>query len=144
MKGISMKKKVSMKQKYILLVIALVLSLPMAAQDLLEGYTPVRMGSTSGLMSSGTALPQSAVTGVTLTSETWGETHTEDIMSTPSRPRRVIEDGNWWDDPVGAPIGTTPWLLMLLLCAGYAVGTKFVGEKKKKRNLWQHDNLSMV
>lgn len=136
MKGISMKKKVSMKQKYILLVIALVLSIPMMAQDLLDGYNPVRMGSTSGLRSSGTELPQSAVTGVTLTTDTPGETYTEDIMSTPSRPRRVGDGDPWWGGPAEAPVGAMPWLLMLLLCVGYAVGTKFVGEKKKERNLW--------
>lgn len=133
MKGISMKKKVSMKQKYILLVIALVLSLPMAAQNLLEGYTPVRMGSTSGLMRSGTALPQSAVTGVTLTSETWGETHTEDIMTTPSRPRRVGDGDDWWGGPAEAPVGSTPWLLMLLLCVGYIFGKKIIYMARHRR-----------
>lgn len=113
-----------MKQKYILLVMVFVLSLPMIAQNILDGYTPIPMSSTSGLMSSGTTLPQSAATGVTLTGEVPGEYNTDAIMA-PSRPRRVSDDDeDWWGGPADAPIGSLPFLLMLLLCGGYVVVKK--------------------
>lgn len=119
-----------MKQKYILLVMVFVLSLPMIAQNILDGYTPIPMGSTSGLMSSGTTLPQSAETGVTLAGNSPGEFNTNASMA-PSRPRRgVIDDGDWWDDPAKAPIGSLPFLLMLLLCGVYVVV-----KKRKQSNL---------
>ena len=42
------------------------------------------------------------------------------------------QEGDNWNDPNATPLGATPWLLMLLLVAGYAIfsARKYRAEKK--------------
>lgn len=126
-----------MKSRYILLLLVAMTSMQICADDTQDFAPLLPMTSTSAMVGSGSTIPLAAEDGVFA--------YDESVITkekTPSGPRRA-----GWGDPMPlgpVPVGATPWLLMLLLCVGYAVGTKFVGEKKKERNLWQHDNLSMV
>ena len=101
--------------KLLLIVFGLVSVLSLSAQTFAEQPT-VQMHSTSAMMSSGSELPQAAVTGVstTYTSNGVGSSYT------PTGPQR--DSGNRpGDNAEPYPLGDIPWLLMLLLVAGYAL-----------------------
>lgn len=101
--------------KSLLIVLGLASVLSISAQTFAEQPT-VQMHSTSAMMSSGSELPQAAVTGVstTYTSNGVGSTYT------PTGPQR--DNGNRpGDNAEPYPLGDTPWLLMLLLALGYAL-----------------------
>lgn len=101
--------------KSLLIVLGLASVLSISAQTFAEQPT-VQMHSTSAMMSSGSELPQAAVTGVstTYTSNGVGSTYT------PTGPQR--DGGNRpGDNAEPYPLGDTPWLLMLLLAVGYAL-----------------------
>ena len=101
--------------KLLLIVLGLASVLSLSAQTFAE-QPSMQMHSTSTMMSSGSELPQAAVTGVstTYTSNGVGSSYT------PTGPQR--DGGNRPSDNVEPfPIGDTPWLFMLLLVAGYVV-----------------------
>ena len=103
--------------KLVLIVFGLVSVLSLSAQTFAE-QPSMQMHSTSTMMGSGSELPQAAVTG-TYTTYTSGPSYS------PRGPQRGAADGeNPPADPDGPneyPLGDTPWLLMLLLVAGYAL-----------------------
>lgn len=107
--------------KLVLIVIGLASVLSLSAQTFAEQPT-VQMHSTSAMMSSGSELPQAAVTGVstTYTSDGVGSSYT------PTGPQRGSENRPG-DNAEPFPVGDTPWLLMLLLAGGYAI---YVGKKQ--------------
>ena len=104
--------------KLLLIVLGLASVLSLSAQTFAE-QPSVQMHSTSTMMSSGSELPQAAVTG-TYTTYSSGPSYS------PRGPQRAADDGDYppIDNPPGPnqfPIGDTPWLFMLLLVAGYVV-----------------------
>ena len=109
--------------KFILIVLGLASVMSLSAQMFAEQPT-VQMHSTSAMMSSGSELPQAAVTG-TYTTYTSGPSYS------PRGPQRGADNGDEApEDPPGPdeyPLGDTPWLLMLILALGYAlrVGKKY-------------------
>ena len=109
--------------KSLLIVLGLVSVLSLSAQTFAEQPT-VQMHSTSAMMSSGSELPQAAVTG---TYTTYTTRTSSNYLST--GPQRASEDTPPADPPGPNeyPLGDTPWLLMLLLALGYAlrVGKKY-------------------
>ena len=113
--------KIMKAMKSLLIVLGLASVLSLSAQTFAEPPT-VQMHSTSAMMSSGSELPQAAVTG-TYTTYTSGPSYS------PRGPQRgaSVEDketNNPPADPPGPneyPLGDTPWLLMLLLALGYAL-----------------------
>ena len=109
--------KIMKAMKFILIVLGLASVLSLSAQMFAEQPT-VQMHSTSAMMSSGSELPQAAVTG-TYTTYTSGPSYS------PRGPQRGADNGDGApEDPPGPneyPLGDTPWLLMLLLVAGYAL-----------------------
>lgn len=110
-------------QYIFLMIFAWVSTLSVVAQDWVQQPT-VEFHSTSAMVGSGSDLPQAAITGVT-TAE-YSNSSNGSKRNAPTGPSRV--DG--WDDDnpsdPGAPLGDTPWVLMALLVAGYAV---WVGKK---------------
>ena len=110
--------KVMKAMKLLLIVLGLASVLSLSAQTFAE-QPSVQMHSTSTMMSSGSELPQAAVTG-TYTTYSSGSSYS------PRGPQRAADDGDTppTDNPPGPnqfPIGDTPWLFMLLLVAGYIV-----------------------
>ena len=109
--------KIMKAMKFILIVLGLASVLSLSAQMFAEQPT-VQMHSTSAMMSSGSELPQAAVTG-TYTTYTSGPSYS------PRGPQRGADNGDGApEDPPGPneyPLGDTPWLLMLLLALGYAL-----------------------
>ena len=115
--------KIMKAMKLVLIVFGLVSVLSLSAQTFAEQPT-VQMHSTSAMMGSGSELPQAAISGVSTTysSSTYGGV---------SGPKRIGggnnngegggEDIENPDDVYGTPLGDTPWVLMALLVAGYAV-----------------------
>lgn len=103
--------------KFILIVLGLASVLSLSAQVFAEQPT-VQMHSTSAMMSSGSELPQAAVTG-TYTTYSSGPSYA------PRGPQRGADNGDGApEDPPGPneyPLGDTPWLLMFLLALGYAL-----------------------
>lgn len=103
--------------KFILIVLGLASVLSLSAQMFAEQPT-VQMHSTSAMMSSGSELPQAAVTG-TYTTYSSGPSYA------PRGPQRGADNGDKTpEDPPGPneyPLGDTPWFFMLLLVAGYAL-----------------------
>lgn len=99
--------------KLLLIVLGLASVLSLSAQTFAE-QPSVQMHSTSTMMSSGSELPQAAVTGVstTYTSNGVGSSYTPTGPQRSNRPSDNVEP---------FPIGDTPWLFMLLLVAGYVV-----------------------
>jgi hypothetical protein len=81
--------------------------------------------STSSLALSGTALPMASATGTTLAIWSSGPLREEDPFG-----GETIDD---IDNPLepGSPIGDTPWVLFLILAAGYAFRKR---EKLKIKN----------
>lgn len=109
--------KIMKAMKFILIVLGLASVLSLSAQMFAEQPT-VQMHSTSAMMSSGSELPQAAVTG-TYTTYSSGPSYA------PRGPQRGADNGDGApEDPPGPneyPLGDTPWLLMLLLALGYAL-----------------------
>ena len=104
--------------KFLLIVLGLASVLSISAQTFAE-QPVVQMHSTSTMMGSGSELPQAAVTG-TYTTYSSGPSYA------PRGPQREAADGDDTppDDPDGPmeePLGDTPWVLMALLVAGYAI-----------------------
>ena len=118
--------------KSLLIVLGLVSVLSLSAQTFAEQPT-VQMHSTSAMMSSGSELPQAAVTG---TYTTYTTRTSSNYLST--GPQRASEDTPPADPPGPNeyPLGDTPWLLMLLLALGYAlrvgkkIGLRMLGTGK--------------
>lgn len=104
--------------RYILPLFAIVASLHAQAQ--IESAPLIPMNSTSAMEGSGSNIPLAAESGTFA--------YDEDIVtigkaSAANGPRRV---GGWDDSmpPGPVPIGSLPFLLMLLLCGGYVVVKK--------------------
>ena len=114
--------KIMKAMKFLLIVLGLASVLSLSAQTFAE-QPVVEMHSTSAMIGSGSELPQAAVTG-TYTTYSSGPSYA------PRGPQRSAEnDDTPPDDPNGPmeePLGDTPWVLMALLVAGYAV---WVGKK---------------
>lgn len=116
--------KIMKTMKFLLIVLGLASVLSISAQTFAE-QPSMQMHSTSAMMSSGSELPQAAVTGVstTYTSDGVGSSYI------PTGPQRSGENRPG-DNAEPYPLGDTPWLLMLLLALGYALR---IG---KKIGLW--------
>lgn len=89
--------------RYLLMVVAMVSVLSVKAQGTAQ-LPEVQMQSTSVMMSSGSSLPQAAVTGVVTTDEAPARANI-------GQPRR--ERPGDWDDPYKDPIGDAVWPLIL-------------------------------
>ena len=114
--------------RYLLIVIAMAGFLSVQAQGLAQ-QPQAQMRSTSGMVYSGSTLPQAAATGTMVTGTTPG-TYTPAKIS--SRPRRTIDDDD--DDitppgdntdPDATPLGDAMWPMMALACA-YALARAFL------------------
>ena len=104
--------------KLVLIVFGLVSVLGLSAQTFAEQPT-MQMHSTSTMMGSGSELPQAAVTG-TYTTYSDGANSNSNTGYTPRGPQR--DSGNRpGDNAEPFPLGDTPWVLMALLVAGYAI-----------------------
>lgn len=113
--------KIMKAMKFLLIVLGLASMLSISAQTFAE-QPVVEMHSTSAMIGSGSELPQAAVTG-TYTTYSSGPSYA------PRGPQR--DSGNRpGDNAEPFPLGDTPWVLMALLVAGYAVR---VGKKKSCR-----------
>ena len=114
--------KIMKAMKLLLIVFGLVSVLSLSAQTFAE-QPVVQMHSTSAMMGSGSELPQAAVTG-TYTTYSSGPSYA------PRGPQRGAATGDTPpadpNGPMEEPLGDTPWVLMALLVAGYAV---WVGKK---------------
>ena len=122
--------------RYLLIVVAMVSVLGAYAQGLAK-QPEVQMKSTSGMVYSGSTLPQAAATGAVLTGTTVGT-----YSPTGGRPGHIRRDvgggGTTEDDDVDPenpgepnPIGDMLWPMMLL--AGvYALMRVFLIVKRKK------------
>lgn len=122
--------KIMKAMKFLLIVLGLASVLRLSAQTFAE-QPSMQMHSTSTMMGSGSELPQAALTG---TYTTYSTGVGSGYM--PTGPRRAAAEGDDGDtppaDPDGPmqePLGDTPWVLMVLLVAGYAV---WVGKKKSR------------
>lgn len=109
--------KIMKAMKLLLIVFGLVSVLSLSAQTFAE-QPSMQMHSTSTMMGSGSELPQAAVTG-TYTTYTSGPSYS------PRGPQRGAANGDTPpadpDGPMEEPLGDTPWVLMVLLVAGYAI-----------------------
>ena len=109
--------KIMKAMKFLLIVLGLASVLSISAQTFAEQPT-VQMHSTSAMMGSGSELPQAALTG-TYTTYSSGPSYA------PRGPQRSADgDDTPPSDPEGPmenPVGETPWALMALLVAGYAI-----------------------
>lgn len=101
--------KIMKALKYLLMVVAMVSVLSVKAQSTAQ-LPELQMQSTS-MMSSGSSLPQAAVTGVVTTDEAPARANI-------GQPKRGRPDD--WTDPYKNPIGDAVWPL-LALAAAYAV-----------------------
>ena len=104
--------------RYLLIVIAMAGFLSAHAQGLAQ-QPQAQMRSTSGMVYSGSTLPQAAVTGTMVTGTTPG-TYTPAKIS---RPRRVSDDDSPGTEPgqeESTPLGDVLWPLTLL-AAAYAL-----------------------
>lgn len=105
--------------KLVLIVFGLVSVLGLSAQMFAE-QPSMQMHSTSTMMGSGSELPQAAVTG---TYTTYSTGVGSGYIS--SGPQKGAAEGDTPpadpDGPMQEPLGDTPWMLMLLLVAGYTL-----------------------
>ena len=114
--------KIMKALRYLLMVVAMVSVLSVKAQGTAQ-LPEVQMQSTSVMVSSGSALPQAAVTGTYMTGETPG---TYSAAGHHGHIRRGIDGDDeddkpsGWDDPYKDPIGDAVWPL-LALASVYAV-----------------------
>ena len=113
--------KIMKTLRYLLMVIAMVSVLSVKAQSTAQ-LPEVQMQSTSVMVSSGSSLPQAAVTGVVTTDEAPARANI-------GQPRRG-RPGDW-DDPYKDPIGDAVWPL-LVLAAAFAFG-KWIARTKPLR-----------
>lgn len=105
--------------KLILIVFGMAIVLNLNAQSFAEQPT-ARMQSTSTMMTSGSELPQAAITG---TYTTYTSNASAGTLTGPDRAVGDDDEGEVTppadpNDP-GTPLGDTPWVLMLLLAVGY-------------------------
>ncbi len=113
------------KMKQIWIVLGLMASLSLGAQTLAR-MPEARMSSTSGMVYSGTTLPQAAVSGVYVTGSTPGTYAPYSPAKASSRPRRVGENDGFEEEtnPTNPgepfPIGDAA-LPLMLLAAAYAL-----------------------
>ena len=120
--------------RYLLIVIAMAGFLSVHAQGLAQ-QPQAQMRSTSGMVYSGSTLPQAAATGTMVTGTTPG-TYTPAKIS--SRPRRIGEDEGTEDedDPDNpgepSPLGDVMWPMMALACA-YALARAFLKKRVRAR-----------
>lgn len=119
--------------KYLLIVIAMAGFLSVHAQGLAQ-QPQAQMQSTSGMVYSGSTLPQAAATGTMVTGTTPG-TYTPAKIS--SRPRRAADDDDDTppSDPPGPyedPLGDVMWPMMALACA-YALARAFLKYRVRAR-----------
>ncbi len=116
--------------RYFLMVLAMVSVLGVCAQGLAQ-EPQAQMTSTSGIVYSGSNLPQAAATGATLAGETPG-------AYTPGRGhiRRVGEDEDFEDEkdpdvPENPyPLGDVFWPLMLLALAYMSMRVILINKRK--------------
>ena len=129
-----------MKALRYLLIVALmsmtsVLSATNVAAQNLAQRPEVQMQSTSGMVYSGSALPQAAVEGTYVTGTTIGTYSPADASnnSGPHRAKRSLDDDDPDIPPQGQPfpIGDAAWPLMVLALA-FAFG-KWVAKTKPLR-----------
>ena len=126
--------------RYLLIVIAMVSVLGVKAQTLAQ-MPKAQMKSTSGMVYSGSTLPQAAVQGTYVTGTTIG-TYNPSNASGPHRAKK--EDDGWADeDPTEGqgdvtppelpgdlvPIGDAAWPLALLACV-YMCARAFLRRKR--------------
>lgn len=118
--------------KFVLVVLMVFLSVSVSSQDVWSGMPTLDMRSTSVMSVSGSKLPSAALGGVSMA------TMPEASMGETPLIRKAVRrtegggfgsgDSDWededfsdhGDEPFNDPIGDTPWLLLLLLCVGYA------------------------
>ncbi len=118
--------------RYLLMVVAMVSVLGVYAQGLAT-KPEAQMRSTSGMVYSGSTLPQAAATGIYVTGTTVGTYSPAKIH--PGNIRRAGEDEGTEDeeDPDNPgepfPIGDAVWPLM---CLALAYGVYLKGRKKKE------------
>ena len=113
--------------RYYLLMAALMVVVSMSAQ--MFAQEPVAtMHSTSSMVGSGSSLPSAAVGG---SYTSYGESGTPSTPGKPSGPRRVIDPDDIEDkttesnaEPFKDPVGAMPWVMMVMMAAGYAFGKK--------------------
>ena len=124
--------KIMKAMKLLLIVFGLVSVLSLSAQTFAE-QPSMQMHSTSTMMGSGSELPQAALTG---TYTTYSTGVGSGYM--PTGPRRAAAEGDDGDtppaDPDGPmqePLGDTPWVLMALLVAGYAI---YIARRQRAEN----------
>lgn len=111
--------KIMKALRYLLMVVAMVSVLSVKAQGTAQ-LPQAQMKSTSVMVSSGSALPQAAVTGAYMTGTTVGTYSPAKIH--PGNIRKVdsdgdgIEDEEWGEteDPYATPLGDGLWVLMAL------------------------------
>ena len=105
--------------RYLLIVIAMVSFLGANAQGLAQ-MPKAQMRSTSGMVYSGSTLPQAAAEGTYVTGTTIG-TYSSADADKPSGPNRAKKERpDDWDDPYKDPLGDAGWPL-LMLAAAYAL-----------------------
>ncbi len=112
--------------RYLLMVVAMVSVLGVYAQGTAK-LPESKMQSTSGMVYSGSSLPQAAATGVIITTDNGANGSTSGRNGHIRRER----PGDW-TDPYKDPIGDAVWPLMLL--AGvYALMRVILINKRKKQ-----------
>ena len=114
--------------RYLLSVIAVVSVLGVSAQTLAQN-PEIQMHSTSGMIYSGSKLPQAAQSGAMLTGSTIGS-YTPASVTAPNSGkahRAKMGDDDWEDDdwgetgdPWATPIGDAMWP-MIMLALAYAI-----------------------
>jgi hypothetical protein len=97
--------------RYLLMVVAMVSVLGANAQGTAQ-LPESKMQSTSGMVYSGSSLPQAAATGVVITTD-------DETNSSTAGQKGHIRKGRPgdWTDPYKDPIGDAVWPLMLLAIA---------------------------
>ena len=123
--------------RYLLIVMSLVSVLSVSAQNLAQ-RPEAQMHSTSGMVYSGSTLPQAAASGAMLTGSQVG-TYTP-AKTHPGHIRRAVDDDDKEDvpvpgdntDPDFTPLGDAAWPLMMLACV-YALMRVFLIVKRKKQ-----------
>lgn len=121
--------------RYLLIVMMLsVASLVFATAQSLAQQPRAEMHSTSGMVSSGSALPSAAVDGAVLTGTSIGTYTPADAGKTsgPNRARRGLDDGDDDIDPQGQPFPLGDAALPLaLLALAYVSVRAFLNNKRK-------------
>lgn len=121
--------KIMKAMKLLLIVFGLVSVLSLSAQTFAE-QPSMQMHSTSTMMGSGSELPQAALTG---TYTTYSSSSGSSSGYMPTGPQRASDDTPPADPdgPMQEPLGDTPWVLMALLVAGYAI---YIARRQRAEN----------